>query len=1086
MKASCSSSACSVRSPWSATTNFSLIAFVIFALVTITGEVGLASDDELTFEKDIRPLFRAHCFDCHGATEEKEGDLDLRQVRLMIAGGDSGEALVKGDAMNSLLIERIVSGEMPPGDHSVPQQDVDKIKGWINSGAKTARTEPETIPRGLGITQEERDYWAFQPIQRPDVPAVQATDRVRTPIDSFLLSKLETKALSFAPDAEKVKLIRRAYFDLIGLPPTPQQVAEFLADDSPEAWDLVIEKLLSSKHYGERWGRHWLDVAGYADSEGADNSDAIRPWAYRYRDWVIQAFNQDMPWDQFITWQLAGDELVEPPLKNFTESEIDKLAATGFLRMAMDGTGRGNNEENRNAVVRDTIEIVSSSLLGMSVKCAQCHDHRYDPISHEDYFRMRAVFEPALNTKQWRVPNARRVSLYTDADHALAAESEKKAQAKIAERNKKQADYMKLALESVLSAIDEKLREPLRVAYQTPANKRSPEQKSLLKKHPSVGAFSPGVLYQYNQKHADELKQMDADIAKIRAQKPAHEYLRAIAEQKSTQVPKTMLFHRGDYRQPKYEVKPGGLTVCAPEDSPVTIAENNPDLPTTGRRLSYARWLTSGRHPLVARVLVNRFWLHHFGKALVSTPEEFGKLGTSPSHPKLLDWLADEFMAKGWSLKQFHRMILKSTVYRQASTRHPTGNAIDQNDDLYWHFPVRRLEAELIRDSMLTIGNRLDVETQFGAPIGFKEDETGQIVVAGYKQRRSVYLQVRRSKPVSILESFDAPVMKVNCTVRSSTTAATQSLMLMNSKFVLDTAKAFATRINNEANSVDSNLIPDNKLDQVVAKFKNVNPWSYGYGFVEETKQVSANRKLEPKEENVSVPVDTEKVVVRFTAYPRYLQNTWKGSEKLPDPKIGWSFINATMGHPDVNQGATIRRWTSPVSGKVKITGVLSHGSEAGDGVKLTVVSNQKGILDYVVVHHSKKEYLIETDVTKGEVIDTVVASRETNTSDSFLNTFKIDLVKDNSVIETWDSQKDFQGPLKSDALNAPVSKQIIYAWQLAYSRLPTEDEFQLTAAFLVQQFELLRRDKNKQPVRQAMTNFCQSLLSSNEFLYLD
>lgn len=1044
---------------------YRLITLVIFSTVILNSEIGRANDDGLTFEKDIRPLFRAHCFDCHGATEEKEGDLDLRQVRRMIAGGDSGEALLKGDAKNSLLIERIVSGEMPPGDHKVPQKDVDKIKRWINSGAKTARIEPEEIPRGLGITQEERDYWAFHPIQRPAVPSVQNSRRVRTPIDSFLLAKLELQGLSFAPDAEKAKLIRRAYFDLIGLPPTPKQVENFLADDSPKAWEQVIEELLASQQYGERWGRHWLDVAGYADSEGADNRDEVRPWAYQYRDWVIRAFNQDMPWDQFIAWQLAGDELVEST-KNFTETEIEKLTATGFLRMAMDGTVRGNNEENRNAVVRDTIEIVSSSLLGMSVKCAQCHDHRYDPISHEDYFRLRAVFEPVFNTKKWKTPSARRVSLYTDADHAKAAEVEERAKTKLKERNKKQAEYMKLALESVLSAIDEKLREPLRAAYQTPANQRSPEQKSLLKKHPSVGAFSPGVLYQYNQKHADELKQMDAEVAKIRAQKPPHKYLRAITEQRSTQVPKTMLFHRGDYRQPKYEVKPGRLTACAPQDSPITFAENNPDFPTTGRRLAYARWLTSGRHPLVARVLVNRFWLHHFGKAIVSTPEEFGKLGTLPSHPKLLDWLADEFMAKGWSLKQLHRTILKSTVYRQASTRHATGNDVDQEDDLYWHFPVRRLDAESIRDSMLTIGNRLDLKTQFGPPVGSKEDETGQVIVTGAKQRRSVYLQVRRSKPISILESFDAPAMQVNCTVRSSTTAATQSLMLMNSNFVLDASKSFATRINNEANSVDSKIAPSNLIDQVVEEFENVNPWSFGYGFVETSESDKAN--------------------VRFTTYPIFLQGTWKGGEKLPDPKIGWSFINATSGHPDVKQAATIRRWTSPVSGKIKIDGVLAHGSENGDGVELSIVSSQKGTLRDLIVHHSKKEYSVEIDIAKGEVIDTVVASRETNTSDSFSNTFKIELLKDNQVPETWDSQKEFQGPAKKGALNSPVSKQIIYAWQLAYGRTPNHDEFQLTAKYLTQQFELLRREKNKQPIHQAMTNFCQSLLSSNEFLYLD
>ncbi len=1056
-----------------------VLRFAFFALLSIVIFGVTVSAEELTFEKDIRPLFRAHCFDCHGATDEKEGDLDLRQVRLMISGGESGDALVKGNSEGSLLVERIVSGEMPPGDHSVPPEDINKIKRWIDAGAKTARLEPVAIPRGLGITKEERDYWAFQPIGRPDVPAVKAANRVRTPIDSFLLARLEANDLCFVLDAQKETLIRRAYFDLIGLPPSPKQISAFLSNDSPDAWDQVIEELLGSQHYGERWGRHWLDVAGYADSEGADNRDEIRPWAYRYRDWVIQAFNQDMPWDQFITWQLAGDELIEPPLKNFTNAEIEKLSATGFLRMAMDGTSRGNNEENRNAVVRDTIEIVSSSLLGMSVKCAQCHDHRYDPISHEDYFRLRAVFEPALDTKNWRVPNARKVSLYTDADHAKAAETEKRAKAKIDERNLKQAEYMKLALESVLSSVDEKLREPLRVAYKTPAKQRTPEQTTLLKIHPSVGAFSPGVLYQYNQKHADELKQMDADIAKIRAEKPAHLYLRAIAEQRSNQVPKTMLFHRGDYRQPKYEVKPGGLTVCAPEDSPVIIADNNPDLPTTGRRLAYARWLTSGRHPLVARVLVNRFWLHHFGKALVSTPEEFGKLGTVPSHPQLLDWLADEFMAKGWSLKQLHRLILKSTVYRQASTRHQAGNQTDQNNDLYWHFPVHRLDAEVIRDSMMALGNRLDLETQFGAPAEFKEDETGQVVVSGEKQRRSVYLQVRRSKPVSILESFDAPTMKVNCTVRSSTTAATQSLMLMNSNFVLNAAKAFAIRINHEANSVDSKHVPNNLLDQVVENYENVNPWSYGYGFVEEVER-------EPRGEASRVRASRLQANVRFTTYPLFLQNTWKGGEKLPDPKIGWSFVNSTMGHPDVKRAATIRRWTSPVTGKIRITGEISHAAEAGDGVELQVVSDQKGMLDSVIVHHSKKEYTVETDVKKGEVVDTVVSARENHVSDSFSNTFNIVLVKDETAFETWNSEKEFQGPATTDSLQAPVSKQIVYAWQLAYGREPSNEEFQLATQFLQRQFELLRREKSKQPIRQAMINLCQSLLSSNEFLYFN
>lgn len=1047
------------------TPNFQTKVSVCLVLCFLLGSISYrCAAQDLTFERDIRPIFRAHCFDCHGASDEKEGDLDLRQVRLMLEGGESGEAIVKGNASESLLFDRVLSGEMPPGDHSVPQAEIEILKKWINAGAKTARPEPLAIARGLGITPEERAYWAFQPIQRPEIPQVKNGEKVRNTIDAFLLHKMEPKGLTLSPDADKHTLIRRAYLDLIGLPPTPEQIQAFVADKSVDAFEKVVEELLSSKHYGERWGRHWLDVAGYADSEGANEQDLVRPWAYKYRDWVIQAFNQDMPFDQFIQWQLAGDELVDLPLKNLSQREISQLTATGFLRMARDGTARKNDEENRNAVITDTIEIVSSSLLGMSIKCAQCHDHRYDPISHDDYYRLRAVFDPVLNYKQWRVPNARLVSLYTDADHAQAAEIEKAAQAKTAEKNKKLAEYMKLALESVLQGVDEKLRTPLREAYNTPRNKRTDAQKTLLKKHPSVGSFSPGVLYQYNQKHADELKAMDAEIAKIRGTKPVHEYLRSVAESKSQNVPQTKLFHRGDYRQPKHVVRPGGLTVCSPEDSPVTFSGNDASLPTTGRRLAYARWLTSGRHPLVARVLVNRFWLHHFGKTFVSTPEEFGKLGTLPTHPELLDWLADEFMTRGWSLKHLHRLIMTSTAYRQSSVRTAQSNSVDQNNDLYSHFPVHRLEAEVIRDSILAIGNRLDLEAQFGKPVAIKEDDTGQVVIAGEKQRRSIYLQIRRSKPISILESFDAPVMKVNCTSRGASTVATQSLMLMNSEFILNSSRFFANRINLGAKVIDITGYQHTEIDQLAQKFQAVDPWSYGYGKWEENEKDPAKYS--------------------FVPYPVFESQTWKGGTKLPDAKIGWSMLTARGGHPDT-QFASVRRWTSPVQGKIRVTGHFSHSTEKGDGVELRIYSRQ-GIVHQQIAHNQNKNYTLVLDVQKGDIVDTVVSSRTEQSFDSFANTFKFEQVSGDKVFKTWDSAKDFQGQASRGYLVSPVSKQIVQAWILAYGRRPSTREFEMSSRFLGEQFELLKEKNNKEPIRQAMINFCQAILGSNEFLYVN
>ncbi len=601
---------------------------------------------ELTLEKDIRPILRAHCFDCHGAGAEMKGDLDLRLRRLMLEGGDSGAAIAPGKPQESLLLARIREGEMPPGDAKLSAEELATLERWIASGAKTARPEPEELGQGLGVTLEERAFWSFQPIDRPEIPAFDNEARVRTPIDALLLAEMRKKhqQLNFSADADRATLLRRAYLDLLGLPPTPQQVDAFLNDTSDGAYERLLDELLKSPHYGERWGRHWLDVAGYADSEGQTTADAVRSYAYKYRDYVIRSLNADKPFDQFIQEQLAGDEMTPPARRNLTPDQIEKLVATGFLRMAADGTGAGaNNEEGRNKVVGDTLKIVSTSLLGLSVGCAQCHDHRYDPILQTDYFALRAIFEPAINPKQWLEPSQRRVSLYTDADRKQAAEIEAEAAVVLAERAKKQAELMQAALKKELAAFEEPLRGQLLAAYKTPAGKRTAEQKQLLKENPSVN-ISAGNLYQYDEKSRAVLGKFDKRVGKIRAKKPLEDFVRSLWEPTGN-TPPTHLFHRGDYRQPKEEIAPAGLTVTAPPNQRHLIPANNADLPTTGRRTDFAHWLTSGRHPLVARVLVNRFWMHHFGRALVETPSEFGRLGQKPTHPQLLDYLADESTA---------------------------------------------------------------------------------------------------------------------------------------------------------------------------------------------------------------------------------------------------------------------------------------------------------------------------------------------------------------------------------------------------------------------------------------------------------
>lgn len=330
-----------------------------------------AADDgrALTFEQDIRPIFRAHCLDCHGAEETLQGGLDLRQARFAIKGGESGSAVTAGDPAASNLLTRVRSGEMPPGELKVTPAELATLTEWVRQGAKTVRPEPETLPPGLGITPEERAWWAFQPLRRPEVPQVQSQQLVRTPIDAFLLQTLERNGLTFSPEADKATLVRRAYLDLLGLPPTVEEVDQFVQDDSAGAWERLIERLLESPRYGERWGRQWLDVAGYADSDGFTNDDPVRPYAYKYRDYVIRSLNADKPFNQFLVEQLAGDELVAPPYQNLTSEQQELLIATGFLRMAVDGTSSGGVDQDvaRNQVVSDTLKIVSTSLLGLSV-----------------------------------------------------------------------------------------------------------------------------------------------------------------------------------------------------------------------------------------------------------------------------------------------------------------------------------------------------------------------------------------------------------------------------------------------------------------------------------------------------------------------------------------------------------------------------------------------------------------------------------------------------------------------------------------------------------------------------------------------
>ncbi|QEL20819.1 DUF1553 domain-containing protein [Limnoglobus roseus] len=767
---------------------YAFLGVVLVLLCSVT-----TAADPITFERHVRPIFKAYCLDCHGAGEKMSGDLDLRLRRFALAGGATGPGFVVKDAAKSLIVERMKSGEMPPGEKKVPAEQIAIIEKWITTGAATVRDEPTTLPAGLGITADERAYWFYQPLARPTPPAFGPADRVRSPIDAFVLAKLRDKGLKFNPDADRPTLLRRATFDLTGLPPTQKELDEFAADTSPDAYEKALARLLASPAYGERWGRHWLDTAGYADSDGDGTVDTVRPEAWRYRDYVIRALNADKPLNQFVVEQLAGDELVPRPWANLTPAQVDLLAATGFLRTAPDGTAsRGPTPADIEQVVTDTLKIVTANLLGTSVACAQCHDHRYDPIPQADYFQLRAVFEPALDPGKWRQPPARRVSLMSNADRAKATAVDAEAAKMQKEYAEKQSAAVRAVFEAELKKFPADDQPKLKAAFDAPADKRTEEQKKLVATNPKL-SITPGVVYQYDKKADDELKAMLKKIQEKKAERPVEQFVAAMTEVPG-RVPATKLFHRGDARQPKGPgLPPADLTIAAPDGHRVSIAPTDGKLTgTTGRRLAWAKTLTAGTHPLFNRVMANRLWLNHFGRGIVDTPAEFGKLGQLPTHPELLDWLATELPRQGWSLKQFHTLVMTSTVYRQASTREP-GTA-DPSNLLYSRFPLRRLEAEAVRDRLLTVAGRLDL-TPFGPPVAVVEDATGQVGTPDDKPRRSVYVQARRSKPFAFLATFDAPAGELQCERRASLTTAQQALTLMNNEFVRTQAGHFAARV---------------------------------------------------------------------------------------------------------------------------------------------------------------------------------------------------------------------------------------------------------------------------------------------------
>jgi hypothetical protein len=732
---------------------------------------------ERYFEQNVRPLLAENCFSCHGSKKQK-GGLRLDSLESVLKGGKAGPAIVAGKPDESLLVEAIhYQGlEMPPAGKLAPEK-ISVLTRWVSLGApwpsRDRLPHASSNPARTGKPAGEaalRDWWSLKPVRRPTVPGLATAGRSdqadwsRNPIDCFVQKALRDHGLTPACEADKTVLIRRVTFDLTGLPPTPDEVDAFLADLAPDAYERLVDRLLASPGYGQRWGRHWLDLVRYAESDGY-RQDAFRPQAWRYRDYVVHAFNTDKPYDRFLTEQLAGDEL------NPDDPEL-RIAA-GYLRL---GTYEYNQRDVRGQwtdILNDITDTTGEVFLGLSIGCARCHDHKFDPILQKDYYRLQAFFTPLLFRDDLTLARSREWADY----QARRATWEKAAAGVLRELAAIEGPYRDRGSATALA----KFPDEIKALLQKPEQDRTPLERQLgalafrqIKfEHDQVPALLKGPMKVRWQELKKALAQFDSMIADAPP-------VVLTATDVGPLSPPTSIAGEGKQET----IEPGFLSILEPGPARIELSQAAPQ--STGRRSVLARWLGRRDNPLPARVFVNRVWQYHFGRGLAAAASDFGRLGEPPSHPELLDWLASEFVEGGWQLKPLHRLILLSATYRQASNRGAAdlarGLRTDPANRLLWKRTVERLDAEEIRDAMLATSGEL--QPLFGGPSA-----------PATVPRRTIDCRVIRNLPDALLDAFDAPDGNSTTPRRIETTTPSQALLLINGGWALARARAFAARL---------------------------------------------------------------------------------------------------------------------------------------------------------------------------------------------------------------------------------------------------------------------------------------------------
>ncbi len=769
----------------------SLIVGAVFCAVV---SVSLAADTKPSFTAEqvkfyteqVAPVLKAHCLKCHGENPKKlKGGFDIRTRGAVLSGGDTGPAAVPGKTKESLLVEAINHTKkgyaMPPEGGKLPAADIAVLTKWVEQGlpvpADLIGEAVAEAPKKKEFTPEQKAYWAYQSVKRPAPPKADVH-----PIDAFIGKKLEDKKLTPLPAADKATLVRRAYYDLTGLPPMPEQIDAFVKDADPKAREKLLDRLLASPQYGEKWGKYRLDVVRFAETNGYER-DGPKPNAWRYRDYVVRSFNADKPYDRFVKEQIAGDEL---PKKN--EDDNDGVIATGYFRLGVWDDEPADPLQAKFDGYDDVVSITGQAFLGMTLNCARCHDHKGDPILADDYYKMVAFFRDIREYSNDR--NVKSTSNQTDI---TAFEQRKVYEKELAERMTKLTELTKemTAIEDAaikkMPAEDQRASEGL-------------DRPLVVKKVPTFLAADQKKEYADLKRQADELRKKPV---------PAQELALSVNNCDPTPPP-TFINIRGNPHANGAEVKPGFPTVLNLPDP--TILPVTKGTKSSGRRTVLADWIADPKNPMTARVMMNRLWLWHFGKGLVPTPNDFGKLGEQPTHPELLDWLAAEFVEGGWTVKRMHRLMMTSAAYKRASTAAAANMKTDPANAYLWRFNMRRLTSEEVRDSILAASGELNT-SRVGGPSMYPK--LSAEVLAGIsfgdkknhwpdspkeeQNRRTVYAFVKRSIQVPILINHDQADTDNSCPVRYTTTVPTQALGMLNGEFTNEQADLLAKRMATDA-----------------------------------------------------------------------------------------------------------------------------------------------------------------------------------------------------------------------------------------------------------------------------------------------